>query len=50
MVGAPVHGRLMPVPANKVIHDRAPLDDGAVICHGTVSDAIYCFVPPLMGF
>lgn len=45
---AEVNGVMTKIPERKIIYNRPPLPDGAVICHGT-SGVIFCFVPPAMG-
>lgn len=46
---AEVNGRMTRIPENKIIRDRPPLPDGAVVCSGQSSGVIFCFVPPAMG-
>lgn len=44
-----VMGDWVPIPDDRVLHDKPSIDGDAYVCHGP-GGTIYCFVPPSMAF
>lgn len=43
-------GTMVSVPDAKIVKNKPSIDGEAYLCSGPASGAVYCFIPPNMGF